>query len=284
MGRIWLLLLMNLTLCAFAQDASPSTTPPAGSDEAKISVGDVPAKVVALLGDPESFITLSPTRTRCFFKRCTIVFDAQKVAELPVMKTAEELAREQAARRRAALAGLLSRFDEERASDGSSLYLHKSFPRGKYGTMPAVIVDARGAMGLVTSYFGGTWIFHDSALVKVGGKVLPTSLLPHGAPMRRLAGQGGFIEERCVFSSESDQQVIRAISRSAGGVFISLSNGHASVAPRLTEQQFASFPPIVELTSSDLSAVRECVALADALAASGQGPGDSGSGKDKVGR
>ncbi len=48
-----------------------------------------------------------------------------------------------------------------------------------------------------------------------------------------------------------------------------VSDGHASVVSRLTEQQFASFPPIVQLTGYDLSALRACVALADAFA-----PGD----------
>ena len=267
--RIILSLLWVLSVSPLAAQ----TAPPAGSDESKIAVGDVPDKVVALLGQPESFTDLSPTRSRCVFKRCTIVFESRKVAELPVMKTPEDFAREAAARKRAAIASLTSAFEVERGSDGSTLYVHRSFPRGKYGAMPAVVVDDRGAMGLVTSYFGGTWIFHDSAIVKVGDKIMRTSVLPQGMPMRRLAGQGGFVEERCVFSSGSDQEIIRTIARAGGGVFVSLSNGHASVVPRLTEQQFASFPPIVELTGSDLSAVRACVALADAFA-----PGDGSKG------
>ena len=260
-----------------AQTASPSTLPPAGSDEAKIAIGDLPSKVVALLGQPESFDYLSPTRSRCVFKRCTIIFESQKVAELPAMKTPEDFARETAARKRAAIANLTSRFDTERSSDGSTLYIHKSFPRGKYGTMPAVVVDDKGSMGLVTNYFGGTWIFHDSAMVVIGGKGMPTSLLPPGVPMRRLSGQGSFIEERCVFSSQSDQELIRAIAKAGGGVSIALLERHASVARRLTEQQFASFTPIVELSGSDLSAVRECVALADAFASGS----DSKDGADK---
>ena len=262
---------------AAGQSSSPSTQPPAGSDESKIAIGDLPSKVVALLGQPESHDDLSPTRSLCVFKRCTIIFESQKVAELPVMKTPEDFARETAARKRAAIANLTSRFDTERSSDGSTLYIHKSFPRGKYGTMPAVVVDDRGSMGLVTNYFGGTWIFHDSAMVVIGGKGMPTSLLPPGVPMRRLSGQGSFIEERCVFSSQSDQDLIRAIAKAGGGVSIALLKGFASVAPRLTEQQFSVFCPIVELSGSDLSAVRECVALADAFASGS----DSKAGADK---
>jgi len=260
-----------------AVGASPSTTPPDGSDESKIAIGDLPSKVVALLGQPESHDDLSPTRSRCVFKRCTIIFESQKVAELPVMKTPEDFVRETAARKRAAIANLTSRFDTERSSDGSTLYIHKSFPRGKYGTMPAVVVDDRGSMGLVTNYFGGKWIFHDSAMVVIGGKGMPTSLLPPGVPIHRLSGQGSFIEERCVFSSQADQELIRAISKAGGGVSIALLKGFASVAPRLTEQQFTSFPPIVEFSGSELSAVRECVALADALALGS----DSKAGDDK---
>ena len=266
---------------AAGQGTSPTTLPPDGSDEAKIAIGDAPAKVVALLGQPESFSDLSPTRSRCVFKRCTIVFESQKVAELPVMKTPEDFAREAAARRRQAIAGLVSRFDVERTSDGTSLYVHKSFPRGKYGTMPAVVVDDRGGMGLVTNYFGGTWIFHDSAMVVIGGKGMPTSLLPPSVPMRRLSGQGSFIEERCVFGSQSDQELIRAIAKAGGGVSIALLKGHASVASRLTEQQFSVFSPIAEFSGSDLSAVRDCVALADALGAGNPPIADTGAGADK---
>jgi hypothetical protein len=114
-------------------------------------------------------------------------------------------------------------------------------------------------------------------MVVIGGKGMPTSLLPPGVPMRRLSGQGSFIEERCVFSSQSDQELIRAIAKAGGGVSIALLERHASVARRLTEQQFASFTPIVELSGSDLSAVRECVALADAFASGS----DSKAGSDK---
>ena len=70
---------------------------------------------------------------------------------------------------------------------------------------------------------------------------------------------------------------IRAIAKAGGGVSIALLERHASVARRLTEQQFAYFTPIVELSGSDLSAVRECVALADAFASGS----DSKAGADK---
>lgn len=274
---LWVLLaILLLGSRSAAQTASPSTLPPEGSDESKIAIGDVPAKVVALLGKPLSNSDISPTRSRCVFKRCTIVFESQKVAELPVMKTIEDLARESAERKRAAIAGLTSRFVVEPAGIGSSLYIHKSFPRGQYGTMPAVVVDDRGSMGLVTNYFGGRWIFHDSAIVAIGGKVMPTSLLASGVPVRRVSSQAGFIEERCVFSAPNDQDIIRVIAKASGDVTISLLKGHASVASQLTEQQFSVFRPIYPFSASDLAAVRDCVALADALA-SGD---DSKSGSD----
>lgn len=274
-------LLLFLSSSIIGAPLAAQTAPPAGSDEAKIAIGDLPSKVVALLGNPLSSSPISPTRSVCVFRRCTIVFESQKVAELPVMKTPEDIARETAARKLAAMANLTSRFDTERSSDGSILYIHKSFPRGKYGTMPAVVVNDRGSMGLVTNYFGGTWIFHDSAMVVIGGKGMPTSLLPPGVPLRRLSGQGSFIEERCVFSSQSDQELIRAIARASGGVSIALLNGHASVAARLTEQQFASFTPIAEFSGSDLSAVRESVALADTLSLFSNSKGDSGVGTER---
>jgi hypothetical protein len=274
----WAFLAMLLVVSrSAAQTASPSTLPPDGSDESKIAIGDVPAKVVALLGEPLSYSDISPTRSRCVFKRCTIVFESRKVAELPVMKTIEDLAREAAERKRAAIAGLISRFVVEPAGIGSSLYIHKSFPRGQYGTMPAVVVDDRGSMGLVTNYFGGRWIFHDSAIVAIGGKVIPTSLLAPEVPVRRVSSQGSFIEEKCVFSAPSDQDIIRAISKASGGVTISLLKGHASVASQLTEQQFSVFSPIYSFSATDLSAVRDCVALADALASGG----DSKAGSDR---
>jgi hypothetical protein len=274
---LWVLLAILLLVSrAAAQTASPSTLPPEGSDESKIAIGDVPAKVVALLGEPLSYSDISPTRSRCVFKRCTIVFESRKVAELPVMKTIEDLARESAERKRAAIASLTSRFVVEPAGIGSSLYIHKSFPRGQYGTMPAVVVDDKGSMGLVTNYFGGRWIFHDSANVAISGKVMPTSLLAPSVPVRRVSSQGSFIEEKCVFSAPNDQDIIRAIAKASGGVTISLLKGHASVASQLTEQQFSVFSPIYPFSASDLSAVRDCVALADALA-SGD---DSKSGSD----
>lgn len=275
---LWVFLAILLLVSrSAAQTASPSTLPPAGSDESKIVIGDVPAKVVALLGEPLSYSDISTTRSRCVFKRCTIVFESQKVAELPVMKTSEDLAREAAVRKQADIARLTSRFEVEQAGVGSVLYFHKSFPRGKYGTMPAVVVDDRGAMVLVTNYFGGRWIFHDSAIVAIGSKLMPTSLLAPGVPLRRLSGQGSFIEERCVFGTQSDQEIIRAIAKAGGGVTISLLKGHASVASQLTEQQFSVFSPIVELSGSELSAVRDCVALADALASDD----DSKAGSDR---
>ena len=261
-----------------SQGAQASTQPLDGSDESKIAIGDTPAKVVALLGGPESFFNLTPTRSQCVFKRCTIIFESQKVAELPVMKTQADLARESASRKRAAVDRLVSLFDAEHTNDGSAIYIHKAFPKGKYGTMPAVIVDGNGTLGLVTSYFGGAWIFHDSAIVKVGEKGMPTSILPRGTIMRRMAGQGGFIEERCVFSSRSDQEIIRMIANAGNGVFIMLCNGHTSVASRLTEQQFVSFPPIAELSGAELSAVRDSVALSDAISSSILSRDDSAAG------
>ena len=78
---LWVLLAILLLVSrAAAQTASPSTLPPEGSDESKIAIGDVPAKVVALLGEPLSYSDISPTRSRCVFKRCTIVFESRKVA------------------------------------------------------------------------------------------------------------------------------------------------------------------------------------------------------------
>jgi hypothetical protein len=250
-----------------AQSAPSERRPPAGSDESKIAVGDDPRKVTSLLGQPISFSNVSPTRSVCVFKRCTIVFESQKVAELPVMKTDEDFAREAAARRSEAIARLSSRFDTEHARGGSLIYIHKAFPRGKYGTMPAVVVFSSGDMGLVTTYYGGAWIFHDSAIIKVGGKAMLTSKLPPAAPMRQVKGPGGFIEERCVFASASDQEVIRAIAGSSGPVQIMLAADHGSLTSRLTDQQISAFPPIAEMSAAEISAVRECIQLADALGA-----------------
>jgi hypothetical protein len=263
--------------------------PPAGSDEAKVRIGDSRVKVEGLLGDVESLVSVGRMRTQLVFRRCTVVFESGKVAELPVMRSEAELAREIAvkaedakkrlaasqpgspqdvARSKAKVASLLPRFEAVVSRPGYPvIYLHKAFPTGKYGLMPSVLVDDQGALALATSYYGGAWLFHDSLGVRIADKNYASSILPHGKPQRRVA-QAGFIEERCVFDSHADQQLVRDISTAKGRrVFISLQKQGGSVMGSLSEQQFASFPPIVELTSLELSAVKDSVELADAFAA-----------------
>lgn len=274
---------------AEAPNGTLASAPPVGSEESRVKIGDSRVKVEGLLGDVESMVPVERMRTRLVFKRCSILFEAGKVVELPVMRSESELAKERddkerlakerwvasqpgspqvLERSKAKVASLLSRFDAVVSRPGSPvIYVHKAFPTGKYGLMPSVLVDDRGAMALATSYYGGAWLFHDSIGVRIAEKNFSSTVLPHGKPQRRVA-QAGFIEERCVFDSHSDQELVREISLSKGKkVFISLLRQGGSILGSLTDQQFASFPPIVELTAVEMSAIRDSVELADAFAA-----------------
>jgi hypothetical protein len=269
----------------FAADVAP----PAGSDESKVKIGDTRLKVESLLGEPESFAPVESMRTRLVFKRCSIVFESGKVFRLPVMRSADELAKEgeykakeareraaaavpgspqELARNKAKVAALLPHFEPVVSRAGFPvIYVHKGFPTDKYGVMPSALIDDQGAVALATSYYGGAWLFHDSVGVRIADKNFVSSILPHGKPQRRVA-QAGFIEERCVFESEGDQQLVREISLAKGKkVFISLLKQGGSVLGSLTEQQFASFPPILELQRDQIAAFRESMELSDAFAA-----------------
>jgi hypothetical protein len=279
-----------------APPASTASVPPAGSDESKVKLGDTRFKVESLLGEPESLTPVDRMRTRIVFKRCSIVFESSKVVsepskvvQLPVMRSDEELAKEIAdkvkvaenrvaaaqpnpaqdlSRSNARIKALLPRFEAVVSRPGSPvIYVHKQFPTEKYGLMPSVLVDDQGSLGLATNYFGGAWLFHDSVGVRIADKNHASSILPHGKPQRRVV-KAGFIEERCVFDSQVDQQLVRDISTAKGKrVFISLLKEGGSILGVLTEQQFASFPPIVELAPIEMAAVRDSVDLADAFAA-----------------
>ena len=79
------IVLFLLSLALFSQQAQPASSdssPPSGSDEAKIAIGDAPIKVTQLLGQPVSFSHISPTRSVCVFKRCSIVFGADQGVRL----------------------------------------------------------------------------------------------------------------------------------------------------------------------------------------------------------
>lgn len=271
-----------------AANPASVSSPPAGSDEASVKLGDTRPRVEALLGEVEALHPLDRLRTRFLFKRCSIVFESGKVVELPVMRSPEELAklgeekakaakdRAEAARpgspqhvrkAQAVVASLSPRFDAVVSRPGSPvIYVHKAFPAERYGLMPSVLIDDEGSLAIATSYYGGAWLFHDSVGVRIADKSLFSSILPHGKPQRRVA-QAGFIEERCVFDSEADQQLVRDIASVRGKpVFISLLKQGGSILGGLTEQQFASFPPIVELTPAEMAAIRDSVELADAFA------------------
>ncbi len=286
--RIVLFLALNV-IVSFAAEGVSVSSPPAGSDEAKIKIGDTRVKVESILGDILGMEPAEKMRTRLIFKRCSIVFESSKVVHLPVMRSGEDLAKEisdkeKADQERAAAAkpgspqnlkrcqekvsALLPRFEAVASRPGSPIiYMHKQFPSGKHGLMPSVLVDDQGSLGLVTNYYGGAWLFHDSVGVRIADKNYTSSILPHGKPQRRVV-EAGFIEERCVFDSQVDQQLVRDISLAKGKrIFISLMKQGGSVLGGLTEQQFASFPPIFELTSVEMAAVRDSVDLADAFTA-----------------
>jgi hypothetical protein len=287
---------MLFLLCGFASAVAADVAaksvsvspPPAGSAESKVKIGDTREKIVSLLGEVEIIESAGGMRSRFVFERCSIVFEAGKVAQLPVMRSESELSEELAnktkaaqereaaakpdspqnlARSKAKVSALLSHFEPVVSRpDFPVIYVHKGFPTDKYGLMPSVLIDDRGAVALATSYYGGAWIFHDSVGVRIGDKNYASSILDRGKPQRRVA-QAGFIEERCVFESESDQQLVREISLAKGRrVFVSLTRQGGSVLSALTEQQFASFPPILELSSGDMTAFRESVELSDAFA------------------
>ncbi len=276
-----------LVALIFSVIAVSSADIPVGSDEAAIKIGDTRLKVETLLGEIEAMEPVDRSRTKLTFKRCSIVFESGKVSQLPVMRSEEELARKKAEkiradkdkaeaalpsspqnvrRRQALVASLVPRFDIVFSRAGFPVvYRHKSFQDGKYGLMPSVLVDDRGSLALATTYHGGAWLFHDSLCVRIADKTLPSSVLPQGKPQRQVL-RAGFIEECCVFDSEEDQNLVREISKSKGvRVFIGLLNRGGALTVRLTEQQFASFPPIVELSASEMAAVRDSVDLADAF-------------------
>ncbi len=266
---------------------SAGLAPPAGSDEAAIKIGDARFKVESLLGEVESLDPVDRQRTRLTFKRCSIVFESGKVVQLPVMRSSEELAKlsqekakaekdrvaaaqpgspQNLKRAQALISSLLPRFMAVVSRPGSPvIYVHKSFPTEKYGLMPSVLIDDQGALALTSSYYGGAWLFHDSLGVRIADKNYASSVLEHGKPQRRVV-QAGFIEERCVFDSDVDQQLVREISKAKGKrVFVSLQKQGGSIMGALSEQQFASFPPIVELSASEIVAVKDSVDLADAF-------------------
>lgn len=286
--RIALFLALSV-IVSFAAEGASVSSPPAGSDEAKIKIGDTRVKVESILGDIVGMEPAEKMRTRLIFKRCSIVFESSKVVNLPVMRSGEDIAKEisdkkKADQERAAAAqpgspqnlkrcqekvsALLLRFETVVSRPGAPfIYLHKAFPTQKYGLMPSVLVDDQGSLALATAYYGGAWLFHDSAGVRIANDNFQSTILPHGGPQRRVV-QAGFIEERCVFSAEADHQLVRDIAFARGKrVFISLMKGGGSVLGALTEQQFASFPPIVELSVADMSAVKDSVDLADAFVA-----------------
>jgi len=261
--------------------------PPAGSDEATIKIGDARFKVESLLGEVEALDPVDRQRTRLTFKRCTIVFESGKVVQLPVMRSSEELAKlgqekakadkDRAAaaqpgspqnlkRAQALISSLLPRFMAVVSRPGSPvIYVHKSFPAEKYGLMPSVLIDDQGALALATNYYGGAWLFHDSVGVRIADKNYASSILPNGKPQTRVV-EAGFIEERCVFDTNVDQQLVREISKAKGKrVYISLLKQGGSIMGALSEQQFASFPPIVELSPGEMAAVKDSVDLADAF-------------------
>lgn len=267
--------------------ASSAAVIPAGSDESKVKIGDTRFKVEELLGDPENLEPVDRLRTRITYKRCSIVFEASKVVQLPIMRPADELAKASAdkpktayvaaapaepnpkqdlARSKAKIKALLPRFEAIVANpDSPVIYVHKGFPSGKYGLMPSVLVDDQGSFALTTNYYGGAWLFHDSVGVRIADKNYTSSVLPHHKPRRRVV-QAGFIEERCVFDSQVDMQLVREISTAKGKrVFISLFKQGGSVLGGLSEHQFASFPPVVELSPPEMAAVRDSLELADAF-------------------
>jgi hypothetical protein len=288
--RLLLSLVISIISASAADLPAPpaGSTAPAGSVEATVRIGDTRLKVEALLGEVDSLDALDRFRTRVFFKRCSIVFESGKVAQLPVMRSPDELAtleqakakaeKEKAAaaqpgtpqnlkRCRDLVAALLPRFEAVVSRPGFPvIYVHKAFPAEKYGIMPSVLVDDQGSLALATSYYGGAWLFHDSVGVRIADKNHASSILPRSKPQRQVA-DAGFILERCVFDTQVDQQLVREISTAKGKrIFISLLKQGGSVLGGLTEQQFASFPPIAELTAAEISAVRDSVELADAFA------------------
>lgn len=293
----FMLCVVGLFISLYASAAEPL---PLGSEESKIAIGDSRAKVEALLGEIESMEPADRMRTRLVFKRCTILFQSGKVVELPVMRTDAELSKRREEQEmltkerlaasqpgspqeialkkakmnaiRSRIASITSRFEIISSPGSPTLYVHKAFPSGKYasgkyGLSPSVLVDDQGAAAIMTNYYGGAWLFHDSIGIRIGDKNYSSSILPREKPQRRVAN-AGFIEERCLFDSSADQELVREISNSRGKkVFLSLQRHGGSILGVLTDQQFASFPPIVELTPAEITAFRESVELADAFAA-----------------
>jgi hypothetical protein len=85
--------ILSLVLSAISAFSADLPAPPAGSDEAKVKLGDSRIKVEALLGEIEALEPVDRLRTRVCFKRCTIIFESGKVVQLPVMRSPEELAK-----------------------------------------------------------------------------------------------------------------------------------------------------------------------------------------------
>ena len=93
--RFLIPLILSAILAFSADLPTPpaGSAPPAGSDEAKVKLGDTRFKVEALLGEVEALDPVDRLRTRICFKRCTIIFESGKVVQLPVMRSLEELAK-----------------------------------------------------------------------------------------------------------------------------------------------------------------------------------------------
>ena len=242
-------------------------------------IGDTREKVISLLGNPDGNLVLKDGGAMFSYPRGDVVFDKRGVIRHNLLPEAEFKRMQQeksqpivpkpdevVAASKRLVASLLPKFELLPTLPGDpAMYLHKAFPVSKYGLMPRVIVSSDGQMTLVTAYYGGRWIFHDSALVSIGDKGYRTSVMGANEPARSVEGNG-FIYEMCVFAADKDVAIIRDMSKSKGEkILVSVTRGHASVLSALTGQQFAVFPPIVELNAEQVKAVRESVELADAF-------------------
>jgi hypothetical protein len=242
-------------------------------------VGDTREKVIGLLGKPNGNLTLRDGAEVFSYPRGDVFFDKKGVCKQTLLPEAEfkrlEESRarpavpapvEVAATSKTFVASLLVNFEAVPTIPGApSIYRHKAFPVNKYGLMPCVYVAADGALALATNYYGGRWIFHDSASIGIGDKSYFTSVSGVGEPSRRVA-QAGFIYESCVFETEDDQKIIRDIAKAKGvKIVIAVCRGRGSVLGQLSDQQFSAFPPLVELKPEEVKAVYQSVELADAF-------------------
>jgi hypothetical protein len=242
-------------------------------------VGDKREKVIALLGQPNSKLPLKDGAEVFSYPRGDVFFDKYVVTRLTLLPEAEFKRQEEertrpvvlspaevAAKNKAIVDRILVNFEAMPANPGEPIiYRHKVFAGQKYGLVIRVYVASDGYMALATNYYGGRWIFHDSASVGIGDRVRFTGVLAAGEPSRRVEGNG-FINESCLFGLNGDQEIVREMAKAKGAkIMVSVTRGRASVLDSLTEQQFASFPPIVELKPDEVKAVQQSVELADAF-------------------